>query len=51
MKVVIVEDEIFIARRLEKLLLKIVPEMQILITLQSVTDSVDWFASNDIPEH
>lgn len=50
MKVVIVEDEIFIARRLEKLLLKIVPEMQILITLQSVTDSVDWFASNDMPD-
>jgi DNA-binding LytR/AlgR family response regulator len=47
MKVVIIEDEALAAERLEELILEIRPETDILATLDSVKQSVEWLASHN----
>ena len=50
MKIVIIEDEEFAARRLERLIKEINPEIQILTRLESVAESVEWFTQNALPD-
>jgi two-component system, LytTR family, response regulator LytT len=44
--IVIVEDEIIAAKNLEKQILKLEPDFDILAILTSVRQSVEWFSSN-----
>jgi two-component system response regulator LytT len=46
----IIEDEVPAAARLEKLLLEINPEIQILDKLDSVDAAVSWFSRNEQPD-
>ncbi|MEI6408442.1 MAG: LytTR family DNA-binding domain-containing protein [Bacteroidota bacterium] len=50
MKILIIEDEQAAARRLEKLLLEIAPESEILDRLESVEASVEWLQQNPSPD-
>ena len=50
MKVLIIEDEQATAKRLEKLLHEIGPEIQILDTLDSIESAVKWYKSNSQPD-
>jgi len=50
MKIVIIEDEEFAARRLERMINEIDPEIQIVAKLESVAGSVEWFKTHDVPD-
>jgi DNA-binding LytR/AlgR family response regulator len=50
MNIVIIEDEEFAARRLERMIGEIDPEIQVVSKLESVGDSVEWFQNNPEPE-
>lgn len=50
MKVVIIEDEEFAARRLERMIMEISPKIQVLVRLESVAESVEWFKQNALPD-
>jgi DNA-binding LytR/AlgR family response regulator len=50
MKVVIIEDEQLSAQRLEGMLKKINPAMEVLAILPSVAESVEWFKCNTDPD-
>lgn len=50
MKIVIIEDEEFAARRLERMINEIDPDIQIVAKLESVADSVEWFKIHDVPD-
>lgn len=50
MKVVVVEDEIVAAQTLSRLIADVRSEMEIVATLQTVEDSVEWFQSNPMPD-
>lgn len=50
MKIVIIEDEEFAARRLERLIHEIDPSIEVLAKLESVIDSIDWFKNNLVPD-
>ena len=50
MRVVIIEDEQFAARRLESMILAANPQIQVLAKLESVADSVEWFRNNPHPD-
>jgi len=50
MKVVIIEDEEFAARRLECMIREIDPGIQIVAKLESVVESVEWFRKNPIAD-
>jgi two-component system response regulator LytT len=50
MQVVIIEDEEFAARRLERMIHEIDPEIQVVARLESVTASVKWFQNNPVPD-
>ncbi len=50
MKVVIIEDEVFAARRLENMIAEIDPEIEVLAKLESVVESVAWFKNNPEPD-
>jgi DNA-binding LytR/AlgR family response regulator len=50
MKVVIVEDEAFAALRLKKMILDYDPSIEVVAELESVAESVKWFASNPDPD-
>lgn len=50
MKVLIIEDEEFAARRLERMINEIDPEIQIVAKLESVADSIDWFREMAQPD-
>ncbi len=50
MKVLIIEDEQVTAKRLEKLLLEIEPEIHILDILDSIESAVRWYKNNDQPD-
>ena len=50
MKVVIVEDERLASKRLEYLLHKVEPGMEVLQILESVDDAVNWFSQNPKPD-
>ena len=50
MKVVIVEDERLASKRLESLLKKAEPGIEVIQILESVEDAVNWFSQNSIPD-
>jgi DNA-binding LytR/AlgR family response regulator len=50
MRVVIIEDEAFAAKRLENLIKEHNPKIEILAWLESVHDSIEWFNSNSEPD-
>jgi len=50
MNIVIIEDEVVAAQRLERLTLKIRPEYNIVATLQTIEEAVEWFSQNPSPE-
>ncbi len=50
MKIVIIEDEQFAARRLENMILEFDPAIQIVAKLESVADSIEWFRNNPVPD-
>lgn len=50
MKVVIVEDERLASKRLEHLLKKLDPGIEVLQILESVDDAVNWFSQNTKPD-
>jgi len=50
MKAVIVEDEIFASQALQSLIREAVPSVEILATLHSIDESVEWFRSHPVPD-
>jgi DNA-binding LytR/AlgR family response regulator len=50
MRVVIIEDEMFAAKRLENMIKEYDPEIEIAVWLESVRDSIEWFKQNPDPE-
>jgi DNA-binding LytR/AlgR family response regulator len=50
MKVVIIEDEALAAEKLGHLLKKVSSEVQILATIESVEEAVEWFSQNPAPD-
>ena len=50
MKIVIVEDEEFAARRLERMIYEIDASMEVVAKLESVVGSVEWFKNNEEPD-
>lgn len=50
MKVLIIEDELRSARELEKMIIAIDPAMQVIGTLESVEETLAWFAVNAQPD-
>ena len=50
MNVLIIEDEKPNAKRLQNLLLEINPQINVVDTLESISDSIDWFVSNKEPD-
>jgi DNA-binding LytR/AlgR family response regulator len=50
MRVVIVEDEVFAARRLETMIHEYDATIEVAARLESVHDSVEWFSSNPDPD-
>jgi len=50
MKILIIEDEQFAARRLEKMILEVDPDIQVLAKLESVAESVEWFQTHPHPD-
>jgi DNA-binding LytR/AlgR family response regulator len=50
MKVVIVEDERLASKRLEQLLKKVEPYIEVLQILESVDEAVNWFSQNTKPD-
>lgn len=50
MKTVIIEDEVFAARRLENMIKEIDHSIEIVAKLESVKESIEWFRSNEQPD-
>ena len=50
MKIVIIEDEQLAALRLKSMILEYDYTLDVVAILESVTDSVDWFRSNPVPD-
>ncbi|MCH2234191.1 MAG: LytTR family DNA-binding domain-containing protein [Crocinitomicaceae bacterium] len=50
MKIVIIEDELPAARRLEKLILELDPEAEIIARIQEVAEAIVWFGQNPHPD-
>jgi two-component SAPR family response regulator len=50
MKIVIIEDEAFAARRLENLIKEFNPGFEVVAWLESVSESVKWFSENESPD-
>ena len=50
MNVVIIEDEELAAMRLESMILKIDPTIEVLAKLESVEESVEWLNNNGDPD-
>lgn len=50
MKILIIEDEIPAATRLEKMILACRPDAEILEVIDTVEDAIDWFEHNDEPD-
>jgi two-component system response regulator LytT len=50
MNIVIIEDEVFAARRLENMILEIDRNANIIAKLESVDDSIKWFKENKHPD-
>jgi two-component system, LytTR family, response regulator LytT len=49
-KVLIIEDEMAAAKRLQKLITEIMPEAEIVNSVASIIDAVEWFKNNPHPE-
>lgn len=49
-KIVIIEDEKPAAQRLFKLIKQVEPDAELVMHLESVKDSVKWFAENNLPD-
>jgi DNA-binding LytR/AlgR family response regulator len=50
MRIVIIEDEMYAAKRLENMIKEYDPEIEIAAWLESVSDSVKWFSQNENPD-
>ena len=50
MRIVIIEDEVFAARRLENMIKEIDPQIEVVAKLESVRESVEWFKNNEEPD-
>ncbi|HEY3373366.1 MAG TPA: response regulator [Prolixibacteraceae bacterium] len=50
MKIVIIEDEEFATRRLERMINETDASIEVVAKLESVVDSVNWFKSNREPD-
>ncbi len=50
MKAIIIEDEKAAVRNLMALLSEIAPQTEIVATLDSIVESIDWFRSHPLPE-
>lgn len=50
MRIVIIEDEMYAAKRLENMIKAYDPEIVIAAWLESVEESVEWFNKNDEPD-
>jgi DNA-binding LytR/AlgR family response regulator len=50
MKIVIIEDEAFAARRLENLIKEYNSDFEIAAKLESVHESIEWFTNNPEPD-
>lgn len=50
MKIVIIEDEAFAARRLENMIKDYDPSIEIMAKLESAKESIAWFKSNPHPD-
>ncbi|GAB2759992.1 LytR/AlgR family response regulator transcription factor [Salinimicrobium soli] len=50
MKTLIIEDEAFAADALEKTILELRPQANILAKLESIEEAVEWFLENEAPE-
>jgi DNA-binding LytR/AlgR family response regulator len=50
MKIVIIEDEMYAARRLENMIREFDPGIEVVAWLESVTESIDWFTRNPEPD-
>ena len=50
MRIVIIEDEMFAARRLQNMIHEFNPSIEVSATLESVKDSIAWFRLNKEPE-
>ena len=50
MKAIIVEDEVMAAQALQMAINDVAPDIQIITTLQTIDDSVEWFSENEMPD-
>lgn len=50
MNVVIIEDEVFSAKRLAKLIAEVSPNIKVIKMLESVSEALMWFDQNDNPD-
>lgn len=50
MKIVIIEDEVFAARRLENMIRDYDAGIEVVAKLESVADSIEWFRDNPQPD-
>jgi len=50
MRIVIIEDEMYAAKRLENMVKEFDPKIEIAAWLESVGDSVEWFNNNKEPD-
>ena len=50
MKVVLIEDEKLAAKRLEELINKIDPTIEVIAHLSSVEEGVEWFQNHPVPD-
>ncbi len=50
MKAIIVEDELVAAQTLKRLIEMVSPEIEVLTTLQTVEDSIEWFTNQPLPD-
>jgi len=50
MKAIIIEDESLAAQALQSLVREINPEVEVVATLQTIEESVEWFGENPMPD-
>ncbi len=50
MRIVIIEDELYAAKRLENMILEFDSKIEIAAWLESVEESVEWFSNNPEPD-
>ncbi len=50
MRIVIVEDEMFAARRLENMIHEFDPAIEVAAKLESVKESIAWFSTHPEPD-